>query len=88
MIVKADDDGIVDCWFGFIFWGMAYLTLYPGKTRWAGAWRSARTLLNYFIILVGAFILVGGTYASVQSIVDSYRKSEYGSAFTCVSNAL
>ena len=88
VIVKADDDGIVDCWFGFIFWGMAYLTLYPGKTRWAGAWRSARTLLNYFIILVGAFILVGGTYASVQSIVDSYRKSEYGSAFTCVSNAL
>ncbi|KAI1784526.1 transmembrane amino acid transporter protein-domain-containing protein [Ganoderma leucocontextum] len=79
---------LFDCWFGFIFWGLAYLTLYPGKARWAGAWRSAQTLLNYFIILVGAFILVGGTYASVQSIVDSYRKSAYGSAFTCVSNAL
>ncbi|KAM5545046.1 hypothetical protein V8D89_001157 [Ganoderma adspersum] len=79
---------LFDCWFGFIFWGLAYLTLYPGKTRWAGPWRSAQTALNYFIILVGAFILVGGTYASVQSIVDSYRKSAYGSAFTCVSNAL
>ena len=74
--------------YSFTFWGMAYLTLYPGAKKWAGPWRSAETLLNYFIILVGAFILVGGTYASVQSIVDSYRKSAYGSAFTCVSNAL
>ena len=77
-----------DCWFGFIFWGLAYLTLYPGKERWAGLWRSAQTALNYFIILVGVFIMVAGTYASVQSIVDSYRAAAVGSAFTCASNAL
>ncbi|TBU40729.1 transmembrane amino acid transporter protein-domain-containing protein [Dichomitus squalens] len=79
---------LFDCWFGFIFWGLAYMTLYPGKERWAGLWRSLQTALNYFIILVGIFIMVAGTYASVQSIVDSYRASAYGSAFTCASNAL
>ncbi|KAJ6598012.1 transmembrane amino acid transporter protein-domain-containing protein [Mycena sp. CBHHK59/15] len=46
----------------FIYWGMAYLILYPGKTRWAGPWRSFETLVNIFLIVLGLFVLVAGTY--------------------------
>jgi len=79
---------LFDSWFGFIFWAMAYLTLYPGATKWAGPWRSAETLFNYFLILVGVYVLIAGTYTSIQSIIDSYAAAEVGSAFTCVSNGI
>ncbi|KDQ50322.1 hypothetical protein JAAARDRAFT_42207 [Jaapia argillacea MUCL 33604] len=79
---------LFDCWFGFIFWGMAYLTLYPGGKKWDGIWRSLETLINYFWILFGAYMLVAGTYVSVQSIIDSYQANAVGSAFSCASNAI
>jgi len=79
---------LFDGWFGFIYWGMAYLILYPGKTRWDGPWRSFETLINYFLIALGLFILVAGTYVSIQSIIDSYNASAVGSVFSCASNAL
>ncbi|KAJ7118782.1 transmembrane amino acid transporter protein-domain-containing protein [Mycena epipterygia] len=79
---------LFDGWFGFIYWGMAYLILYPGKTRWAGPWRSFETLFNYFLIAVGFFMLGAGTYVSIQSIIDSYAASAVGSVFSCASNAI
>ncbi|KAJ6500588.1 transmembrane amino acid transporter protein-domain-containing protein [Mycena sanguinolenta] len=79
---------LFDGWFGFIYWGMAYLILYPSETRWKGPWRSFETLVNYFLIALGFFILVGGTYVSIQSIIDSYNASQVGGVFTCVSNAI
>ncbi|KZP23153.1 hypothetical protein FIBSPDRAFT_737831 [Athelia psychrophila] len=77
-----------DCWFGFIFWGMAYLTLYPGALKWAGPARTLETLFNYFLILLGLYILVAGTYTSVQSIIDSYAANTVGTAFSCASNGI
>ncbi|TFY75238.1 hypothetical protein EWM64_g8775 [Hericium alpestre] len=79
---------LFDCWFGFIFWGMAYLTMHPGPEKWNGRRRSAETILNYGLILLGAYILVAGTYVSVQSIIDSYNAGTVGSPFTCSSNAI
>ncbi|KAK7438609.1 hypothetical protein VKT23_017943 [Stygiomarasmius scandens] len=79
---------LFDGWFGFIFWAMAYLTLYPGKERWSGVMRSLETLMNYFFILLGLYILVAGTYVSIQSIIDSYKAQMVGGVFTCASNAL
>ncbi|KAF7359247.1 Protein kinase domain-containing protein [Mycena sanguinolenta] len=79
---------LFDGWFGFIYWGMAYLILYPSEKRWNGPWRSFETLVNYFLIALGFFILVGGTYVSIQSIIDSYNASQVGGVFTCVSNAI
>ncbi|KAI0338348.1 hypothetical protein BDW22DRAFT_1401827 [Trametopsis cervina] len=79
---------LFDSWFGFTFWGMAYLLLYPGESRWAGPWRSAETLVNYFFIVFGFYVLGAGTYVAVQSIIDSYRMSLVGSPFTCRSNAV
>ncbi|KAF5345039.1 hypothetical protein D9758_010420 [Tetrapyrgos nigripes] len=79
---------LFDGWFGFIFWAMAYLSLYPGKERWRGPLRSAETLMNYFFILLGFYILIAGTYVSIQSIIDSYNAQTVGGVFTCASNAL
>ncbi|KAJ7252974.1 transmembrane amino acid transporter protein-domain-containing protein [Mycena rebaudengoi] len=75
-------------WFGFIYWAMAYLTLYPGKAKWSGPWRTIETLFNYFLIAFGLFILIAGTYVSVQSIINSYHASLVGSVFSCASNAV
>ncbi|KAJ7243373.1 transmembrane amino acid transporter protein-domain-containing protein [Mycena haematopus] len=79
---------LFDGWFGFIYWGMAYLILYPSETRWKGPWRSLETLVNYFLIVLGLFILVAGTYVSIQSIIDSYNASAVGGVFSCASNAI
>ncbi|KAJ3875357.1 transmembrane amino acid transporter protein-domain-containing protein [Lentinula edodes] len=79
---------LFDGWFGFIFWAMAYLTLYPGKSKWDGPLRSAETLVNYFFILLGAYITVAGTYTSVESIIQSYQARAVAGVFTCASNAL
>ena len=69
----------------FIFWGMAYLTLYPGASKWAGPWRSAETLLNCGIIFFGFYILVAGTYTSIKSIIIDFNGQQ---VFSCVSNGL
>lgn len=47
---------------------MAYLTLYPGMKKWAGVGRSLETLVNYFFILFGAYVLVAGTYVNLSRI--------------------
>lgn len=79
---------LFDGWFGFIFWGMAYLSLHKGAAKWAGPWKSLETLFNYFLIILGLYILIAGTYTSIQSIVDSYKQSLFGSPFSCASNAI
>ncbi|THH12049.1 hypothetical protein EW146_g7833 [Bondarzewia mesenterica] len=79
---------LFDGWFGFIFWGMAYLTLYPGAKKWAGVGRSLETALNYLLIVFGFYVLVAGTYVSIRSIVDSYNAGTVGPPFTCASNAI
>ncbi|THH01335.1 hypothetical protein EW026_g1357 [Hermanssonia centrifuga] len=76
---------LFDGWFGFIFWGMAYLTLYPGVKKWAGFWRSSETVLNYVIIVFGFYILIAGTYTSVKSIIIDFTGQR---VFSCVSNGL
>lgn len=45
---------------------MAYLTFYPGAKKWAGFWRSSETVLNYLIIVFGFYILIAGSYVSVN----------------------
>lgn len=43
---------------------------------------------NVVIIIIGFFFLGAGTYASVQSIIDSYAAGTVGGVFTCESNGL
>ncbi|GMF81266.1 unnamed protein product [Aspergillus oryzae] len=40
-----------------------------------------------FVILSGTFLMVGGTYGSVVSIIDSYKKSGGPAAWSCADNS-
>ncbi|EXJ93466.1 hypothetical protein A1O1_01858 [Capronia coronata CBS 617.96] len=40
-----------------------------------------------FLVLLGAFITVGGTYAVIKSILAAYANGEIGNAFDCADNS-
>ena len=40
-----------------------------------------------FVILVGCFIMVSGTYGSVVSIVESYKASGGSGSWSCADNS-
>lgn len=42
---------------------------------------------SVFVILVGTFLMVGGTYGSVVAIIDSYNESGGSAAFACADNS-
>ncbi|KAI0199656.1 N amino acid transport system protein [Astrocystis sublimbata] len=84
---------LFDSFFGFIFWGVAYFRM--RKADGAPSLFKDRTLrgwfegaLNIVIILTGAFFLTGGTYATVQGIIDEYEAGTVGRPFSCASNGL
>ena len=60
---------LFDSFFGFIFWGTAYIRM--RKADYGSAWLSGRGIrglaglaLNIFIILIGCYMLSAGTYVS------------------------
>ncbi|KAI1085808.1 transmembrane amino acid transporter protein-domain-containing protein [Whalleya microplaca] len=84
---------LFDSFFGFIFWGVAYFRMRKAdgalallRTGSVRGW--SECILNIVIILTGFFFLTGGTYATVQEIVDEYRAGTVGTAFQCASNAI
>ncbi|MCJ1474656.1 hypothetical protein MMC13_003316 [Lambiella insularis] len=84
---------VFDSFFGFIFWGVAYLRMRRaehGPAFWhTRGWRGwCGAAANVVIIVIGLFMLTVGTYASVQSIVDGYRQASFGGVFSCASNGL
>ncbi|KAK5120912.1 hypothetical protein LTR85_005696 [Meristemomyces frigidus] len=84
---------LFDSFFGFIFWGVAYLRMRradygPGfyKTRGIRGWVGA--IVNVLCIMIGLLFLSAGTYASVESIVQGYESASFGGPFSCASNGL
>lgn len=47
---------LFDSFFGFIFWGLAYLQLNKGRL-WTSVWKSILTVINCTFIVVGLFFL-------------------------------
>ncbi|CBQ73658.1 related to neutral amino acid permease [Sporisorium reilianum SRZ2] len=80
---------LFDCYFGYIFWAMAFFELYKGQL-WVGQpWmRKLETAFQYVLIVAGLFILGPGLYASVESIIDNYSTGSVKSPFTCADNSL
>ncbi|KAH6604539.1 neutral amino acid permease [Trichoderma cornu-damae] len=83
---------LFDSWFGFIFWGVAYLRMRSVDEQ-AGRKRNPiaaalSTAVNVAIIIIGVFFLSVGTYASIQGIVDSFNAGLVGSVFSCKSNGI
>ncbi|EDK40537.1 hypothetical protein PGUG_04635 [Meyerozyma guilliermondii ATCC 6260] len=93
---------LFDCWFGFVFWGVAYFKLKrlhyrrqgePNVTmgqifKRATLVGKVEYVINLALVAIGFYILGPGLYATVQSIIWSYQAGAYGKAFTCVSNGL
>ncbi|KAF2086299.1 neutral amino acid permease [Saccharata proteae CBS 121410] len=58
-----------------------------------GSWRKGSLQqqiaywFHWFIILLGLFFCVGGTYGVVQEIIDAYASGTIGSAFSCADNS-
>jgi hypothetical protein len=84
---------LFDSFFGFIFWGVAYMRLRRAKYG-EGFWKT-RGFRGYFgfffnilLCLIGLLFLTAGTYATVQSIIDGYRTAGFGGPFTCADNGL
>jgi hypothetical protein len=84
---------LFDSFFGFIFWGVAYLRMRKAdygadfyKVRGFKGWFGAG--FNVFLIMVGFLFLGPGTYASVDSIIQGYNEGNFGGAFTCKPNGL
>lgn len=83
---------LFNCWFGFIFWGLAYFRmrnadLRAGKTR-QPVLDGLAVVLNGVIILTGLLYLTLGTYVSVQGIIDQFEAGTVGGVFTCESNGI
>jgi hypothetical protein len=42
---------------------------------------------SVFVIVSGTFLMIGGTYGSIVSIIDSYKESGGSSAWSCADNS-
>jgi len=84
---------LFDSFFGFIFWGVAYIRMrrVDGGVNWLREQTPYGYMMlafNILIILIGCFFLTAGTYTSVESIIQSYAAGQVSGVFTCETNGL
>jgi hypothetical protein len=83
---------LFNCWFGFIFWAVAYFRMRNADVKAGNPRRSIvdylNIVLNSVIILIGAMFLTLGTYVSVQGIIDQFDAGTVRGVFSCESNGL
>lgn len=83
---------LFNCWFGFIFWGLAYFRMRNADQRVGKPRKSLldymSIMLNITLILIGFLYLTLGTYVSVQGIMDQFKEGNVSGVFTCRSNGL
>ncbi|KAH9885344.1 transmembrane amino acid transporter protein-domain-containing protein [Xylariomycetidae sp. FL2044] len=66
--------------------GFLYLHDYAAYRR-GNLIQKTKYLLHVLLIVLGCFITVGGTYATVVLINEAYASGEIGSAFSCADNS-
>ncbi|GAA5981032.1 hypothetical protein JCM10908_003956 [Rhodotorula pacifica] len=72
---------LFDSWFGYIMWSAAWWQMNKGR-RLDGPRQIAEFVLNILILITGFFFFGAGTYASVQSIINSYHAGAVKTPFT------
>ncbi|PVH20980.1 hypothetical protein CXQ85_004496 [Candidozyma haemuli] len=81
---------LFDCWFGFVFWGVAYFRLKRHNNpdvsflelfKTSVWWVKLEFIANIALVVIGLYILGPGLYATIQSIILSYQSGLYGSPF-------
>ncbi|KAK4050375.1 hypothetical protein OIV83_003444 [Microbotryomycetes sp. JL201] len=73
---------LFDSWFGYILWAFCYFDLNRGR-QFKGKRQTIEFVVNVVILITGAFFFVAGTYASIQSIINSYAAGAIKKPFTC-----
>ena len=69
-------------YFPAIFW---FSLLKEGS--WRSSWKNiGYSVLNVVVILIGVVFLVGGTYACILDIIDSYSAGTVGTPFACATS--
>ncbi|EAU37949.1 conserved hypothetical protein [Aspergillus terreus NIH2624] len=72
------------------FQPMAGMWLYDnwssGKAR-KSLWWMAMVAWCAFVVLSGTFLMIGGTYGSIVTIIDSYKKTGGSAAWSCADNS-
>jgi hypothetical protein len=83
---------LFNCWFGFIFWAVAYFRMRNADLKVGKPRRGITDILgvgfNVLLILIGVMYLTLGTYVSVQGIIDQYEAGTVAGVFSCASNGL
>lgn len=73
------------------FQPMGGMWLYDNWTHGRGGQRSLRWIAMVcwciFVIVTGFFLMIGGTYGSVVTIMDSYKKAGGTAAWSCADNS-
>ncbi|GAA5858262.1 hypothetical protein JCM8547_004625 [Rhodosporidiobolus lusitaniae] len=72
---------LFDSWFGYLMWSAAWWQLYKGR-RTESVWRIMELILVVLIAITGVFFFTAGTYASAQSIKNSYAAGAVKTPFT------
>ncbi|THH23101.1 hypothetical protein EUX98_g8082 [Antrodiella citrinella] len=75
-------------WFTYGISGFFWFHLTPRSQRWSTMRQKVQTSFWGFIVMMGAFIMVAGLYASVLSIIDGYKTGGFPGPFSCSSRAL
>ncbi|KAL6351938.1 hypothetical protein LRP88_14750 [Fusarium phalaenopsidis] len=66
----------------------AWLWLYDhGAYRKGMLWQMSFYWFNIFLLVLAAFLTVGGTYGVVQNIINAYKDGLIGGAFSCADNS-
>jgi hypothetical protein len=69
-------------YFPALFW---FTLLKEGS--WTSSWKNiSYSILNTIVILIGLVFLVGGTYASIVDIINSYSAGTVGKPFACATS--
>ncbi|KAL5118341.1 hypothetical protein ACEQ8H_003690 [Pleosporales sp. CAS-2024a] len=65
-----------------------WLWIYDHANYWKGSlWQKTLYTLHVMLILLSAFLSVGGTYGVIVQILDAYRDGSIDSAFSCADNS-
>ncbi|KAL8800298.1 MAG: hypothetical protein Q9223_007389 [Gallowayella weberi] len=73
--------------FSFYFPALFWFTIVK-KGKWnANAKNIALSIFNTIVLCIGLVVLVGGVYASVEDILESYKTGSVGGSFACSSSS-
>ena len=85
---------VFDAFFGFVYWGVAWLLMRradvrSGRLRRSVWWDWVHVICNVVIILIGLGVYLGaGTAATVMHIMKRLENDKVRQVFSCESNVL